>query len=130
MEAVILFLFGIALVVFNARAVLKEKHSFKNDLELREKSFGDTDMEIGEIRKEFGETIFEIQQQIEDLKKNKENHDIIENEEPENKLENYNNVKIDEIKKMIDEDVPIDEISEKTGIGKGELILIKQLYIR
>lgn len=41
-----------------------------------------------------------------------------------------NNVKVNEIKTMLDEGLSIDEISEKIGIGKGEVLLIKELYIK
>jgi preprotein translocase subunit SecF len=155
-EVFVLFLMGIILIVFNAKAVLREKESFKSQLDFKKKSMEDVELEIGKIREEFGKTIFEIQEEIEDLKKNYNNHnnvqvqieenkigkseikkDKIENEkddfegnEEENKFENYNDIKIDEIKHMIDNNLPIDEISKKTGIGKGELILIKQLYIK
>ncbi len=41
-----------------------------------------------------------------------------------------NNIRINEIKKMLDENLPMDEIAEKLNIGKGELLLIKDLYIK
>lgn len=135
MEAIILFLIGIILIIFNTKAVIKEKNSFRNQLDSKKKSTNLTDIEIGKIRKEFGETIFELQKQIESLKRsvNAENNKLDQKKDLKEdtlKFENYNNVKIDEIKKMIDKNISIDDISHKTGIGKGELLLIKDLYIR
>ena len=48
----------------------------------------------------------------------------------ENNKGNYNSVKINEIKIMLDNGLSVDEISEKIGIGKGEVLLIKELYIK
>lgn len=47
-----------------------------------------------------------------------------------NNEKNGNNVKVNEIKTMLDEGLSIDQISEKIGIGKGEVLLIKELYIK
>jgi len=41
-----------------------------------------------------------------------------------------NNVKVNEISMLLDEGLSVDEISEKIGIGKGEVLLIKELYIK
>lgn len=41
-----------------------------------------------------------------------------------------NNVKVTEIKTMLDQGLSVDEISEKIGIGKGEVLLIKELYLK
>lgn len=167
MEVFTLFLMGIMLIAFNVRAVSKEKNSFKTQLKNKEGSVNDLDLEVGKLRHEFGETIFELQNQIESLKNSNEaeNKTEVKNEIQEkltyniensndniedaknniedsnitegnglnketHKFENYNNVKIDEIKKMLDDNVSIDNISETTGIAKGELLLIKELYIK
>ncbi|MBP2031398.1 hypothetical protein J2Z42_000063 [Clostridium algifaecis] len=154
MEVVTLFLIGIILIAFNVRAVSKEKNSFGTQLKYKEGSVKDFDLEVGKLRHEFGETIFELQKQIENLKNEKhidDKKDGIKNEIDSNidkdigknidkkdeslsnenlKFENYNNVKIDDIKKMLDDKVAIEKISEITGIGKGELLLIKELYVK
>lgn len=54
------------------------------------------------------------------------NHDVVD----ENNKSNNNNVKVAEIKSMLDNGLSVDEISEKIGIGKGEVLLIKELYIK
>lgn len=45
------------------------------------------------------------------------------------KVSNSNNIKIEEIKKLIDEGKNIDEICEILNMGKGEILLIKDLYL-
>lgn len=212
MTAVGLLLIGILLIALNINAIRKEKRTFSNVLEHSENSMKDYDLEIGKLRKEFAETVLELQREIEDLKADRElsendiyiedNHrsdnkektednyknedyilnkmdveyenisgsndvinsidtnenntsvnyliddstpinDIDENNTEEENInknnEAYekkgssikrNNVKVDEISKLLDEGLSVDEISEKIGIGKGEVLLIKELYIK
>lgn len=211
MTAVGLLLIGILLIALNINAIRKEKRTFSNVLEHSENSMKDYDLEIGKLRKEFAETVLELQREIEDLKADRElseNDIYIENDYRSNKEKtennyknedyilnkgdikyenisgsndvinsidtnenntsvNYliddstpindidennteeeninknneayqkkgssikrNNVKVDEISKLLDEGLSVDEISEKIGIGKGEVLLIKELYIK
>ncbi len=212
MTAVGLLLIGILLIALNINAIRKEKRTFSNVLEHSENSMKDYDLEIGKLRKEFAETVLELQKEIEDLKADRElsgndtyledNHRSDNKEKTENnyKNEDYilnkmdveyenisgsndvinsidtnenntsanyliddstpindidennteeeninknneayqkkgssvkrNNVKVDEISKLLDEGLSVDEISEKIGIGKGEVLLIKELYIK
>ncbi|WP_039651625.1 hypothetical protein [Clostridium tyrobutyricum] len=133
MESIILFIIGILLIVFNAKSIFKEKNSFQNKLNESSGSIKDFDVEIGNLRHEFAETIFELQKQIEKNDNEvKDNYNMEKSESSEeiSKFENYNNVKIDEIKEMLNDNMSIDEISESTGIGKGELLLIEELYIK
>lgn len=48
----------------------------------------------------------------------------------DNNKSNDNNVKVTEIKAMLDKGLSVDEVAEKIGIGKGEVLLIKELYIK
>lgn len=133
MESIILFTVGIALIVFNAKSIFREKNSFQNKLNSNKDSIKDFDVQIGNLRHEFAETVFELQKQIEENDNGVKGNDNVEKSESNeeiSKFENYNNVKIDEIKKMLDDNMSIDEISESTGIGKGELLLIEELYIK
>lgn len=210
MTAVGLLLIGILLIALNINAIRKEKRTFSSVLEHSENSMKDYDLEIGKLRKEFAETVLELQREIEDLKADRElseNDIYIENdyrsnkEKTENNYKNeefilnkknikyenisgdnkiinsidvnesnafvnyliddstpingidennteeninknneayqkkgsnvkHNNVKVDEISKLLDEGLSVDEISEKIGIGKGEVLLIKELYIK
>ncbi|MBV4419125.1 hypothetical protein KM800_07240 [Clostridium tyrobutyricum] len=133
MESIILFTVGIALIVFNAKSIFRDKNSFQNKLNSNKDSIKDFDVQIGNLRHEFAETVFELQKQIEENDNGVKGNDNVEKSESNeeiSKFENYNNVKIDEIKKMLDDNMSIDEISESTGIGKGELLLIEELYIK
>lgn len=154
----LLLLIGIVLVIFNFKAIKKEKNTFRGTFDDVTNNLKDYDMKIGKLRQEFGETIFELQQEIENLKDNRDktewkqenktqakiiNNENINDEITKNKEEiieekklnatndpEINNVKVNEIKKMLNEGLSIDSISEKLGIGKGELLLIEKLYLK
>lgn len=53
----------------------------------------------------------------------------VDEHKEEVKVSNSNNIKIEEIKKLIDEGKDIDEIYEILNMGKGEILLIKDLYL-
>lgn len=107
------------------------------------------------MRKEFAETVLELQEEIEELKNKidtKENTEIDENKDKEifddeitnvssgpsqnekaaddKEQENSNNVKVNEIEKLVKKGLSVEEIAEELGIGKGEVLLIKELFIR
>lgn len=186
MTAVGLLLIGIFLIVININAIRKEKNSFSTILNNSENNMKDYDLEIGKLRKEFAETILELQKEIEELKVKRElniedeyienddennknlykdeknidnilnskvveheniindiNYDVIRNEnqivtddneknDNDDKKDNsgHNNVRVDEISRLLDEGLLVDEIAEKIGMGKGEVLLIKELYIK
>lgn len=48
----------------------------------------------------------------------------------DNKDDNRNSVKLEEIKKLIDKGMNEDEIAEVLHIGRGEMLLIKELYLK
>jgi uncharacterized small protein (DUF1192 family) len=48
----------------------------------------------------------------------------------ENNIDNKNSIKIDEISKMLQDNLSIDEISDRIGMAKGEVLLIKELYVK
>jgi hypothetical protein len=211
---IILFIIGISLVTLNALAIKKEKRSFKSTFQIAESDITETDIKIGELRREFAETITELQREIIDLKdlveslqnndsklhnyynyeekavdkleintelkdsimgdlrefyyNNAENAEISYNknilqETQENtesslllkKLESQhndtgeslgteesrnveskdigpssNNLKIEEVRSLFDKGLNVDEIASQLNIGKGEVLLIKELYLR
>lgn len=193
MTAVGLLLIGIVLILININTIRKEKNSFNTILDNSENNMKDFELEIGKLRKEFAETILELQQEIEELKANREvnieyksvenidvnvenidennndlykdeknvdnilnnkgieheniindiNYDVVRNKN-ESSVENvektidkdkrntkgHNSVKVDEISKLLNEGLNVEEIAEKIGMGKGEVILIKELYIK
>ncbi len=156
MTSIILIAVGIILIALNLNAVLRGKKSFRGQLDMRQNDMEDYKIEIGKIRKEFAETVFELQKEIKSLKEeNKNNMDkmilydragnkVIGDSSPKkhhqatevkaepkkHETKGVNNVKIDEVRNLLHKDMSIDEISKKTGIGKGEVLLIKELYIK
>ena len=201
MEAVILIVIGIALIFLNVRAIKKGKQSFTSTLRNADADMEEVDIRLGEMRREFTETIAELQIEIEDLrdvlrknhmmkseeknenkdyhhnkslkdtkKKNegRKNKEDREDEEVRNDKENISQVKIEdanvdrhtekkdkskvekiidsnidnridnenkgiqinEVRKLIESGLTIDEISQKLGVGKGEVLLIKELYLK
>jgi uncharacterized small protein (DUF1192 family) len=156
----LLILIGLSLVIINVKTLKKEKNTFKRTFDDVSSNLKDYDVEIGKLRKEFAETILELQQEIEYLKDNIDNkkvktyqEDEIDNEyinsdiEESNEKDEFteeldkqhnghkleeqlNSVKINEIKQMMNEGLSIDSISEKLGMGKGEILLIEKLYLK
>ena len=165
----LLLTIGLILIALNIVAIKKEKGSFKYTLDNTENDMQDFQVEIGKLRREIGETVLDLQKEIEDIKnslqiiQNSDSHeegkkekevveDTIENHSDENYKENIqyneeenkeenkkeenkavakgNSVKIEQIGNMIDSGMTIEEISEKLNIGKGEVLLIKELYLK
>lgn len=178
MLLLILFI-GILLVILNVKAISKEKKDFNSVFKDKFDSMDDFSVEIGKLRNEFGETIYELQQEIVNLKKELKNYksqndkvvtsDIFEedieldevfnndktkeitsdqvyneikinnkvttNNTYNRKKSNYNvkkksSVKYEEIDKLLREGFSVDEISEKLNMGKGEVLLIIELYLK
>lgn len=176
----IILLIAILLIFFNVRAMKKENNSFQSNFNNASNDMSEFEVKLGEMRREFSETILELQVEIQDLKLKLENNSVnsIENntvnqqldedsaveadyneersinsdktykdedktenldynsiKEEENshiidKKEDSNNIKINEIETLIKSGLSMDEISEKLGIGKGEVLLIKELYLK
>lgn len=138
-----LFIIGILLIVLNIRAVRKEKKSFGSTLAKADIDMTEVEVAIGRLRREFSETILELQSELMELKetlanKNNTQENLITIEElskeveviEEKVMETGNNVRINEISRLLDENMDIDEVAEKLGIGKGEVLLIKELYLK
>ncbi len=120
----------------------------------------DYDVEIIKIRKDMAETVLELQKEIEDLKlsissikksyieydnkSNISNFNINEiklkeevissidfsNKIDENKEGSMRSEKQKKVKVLLDKGLSDDEICEKLSIGKGEILLIKNLLIK
>ena len=67
-------------------------------------------------------------------KSTKVNNDLINNEvftkAYANENENKNSSKISEISELLDKGISIDDICEKVQMGRGEILLIKELYLK
>lgn len=164
---IFLIIIGLLLIIVNSVALKKENNSFSTSLAKAENDITDVDVKIGKLRKEFAETILDIQVELEEIKKYKKVSDISANgndffaknegtkykeiehkeiiiddsiheenviNEPLNKdktIDNYSNaVKIGEIKKFVQDEYSDDEIAGKLSISKGEVLLIKELYLK
>ena len=153
----ILLIIGIALIVLNIGIIKEEKtykkENFNENLNIAHDNMDKNEAEIMKMRKEMGETFYSLQEEIQDLKTYIEkledkiekecyekpvetviqNIDTLDEEKVDEsekvKVSNYNNVKIEEIKKLIDEGKNIEEICETLNMGKGEVLLIKDLYL-
>ena len=135
MVTFILFLIAIILIVFNVNAVKKENSgSFTAILKERQDNINEYDIKLGEIRKEYAENITEVQKEIEELKKqiseitkkSEVMYDKIDNGVDEQKSPpKTDDKKSEEIKKLLKEGKSDDEICALTGLGKGEVLLIK-----
>lgn len=162
MSVIVLLIIGLVLIFINIKVIKKDnKNLFEEKLNnIAADDSKDYNFEIGNLRKEFGETIFELQKEIEDLKKevaeikkinvktndenfsndNKGKRDlevhkkidvVVDNDVTyKDKVEGEEkNLKVKEIKKMMEKGLSTDEISQKLNIGKGEVLLIQKLYI-
>jgi hypothetical protein len=182
--AFILIPVAVLLIILNVKAIKKEKNSFEEIVRNQEGEITDFDIAVGELRREFSETILELQKEIyaqrdlieeledkindknmammypKETKKAKvsiedtreitkeENHKLeletdnisktdsdskVEDDKIEETIETVeseNSIRIREIGELIQKGVPLDDICEKYAIGKGEVLLIKELYLK
>lgn len=165
---IVLLIIGITIIVFSLKSMKKES-GFSEILSYEEKKIDDVDVRIGKLRREFSETILDLQLEIEELKeeilnfKSKENviyndnnlkeqdvineisiHNINKNDRnhslDKNDIEKIyhtyneefekNSVKIEQIRELCKRNLSVEEIAEKLELGKGEVLLIKELYIK
>ena len=141
-------LLAICLIIVNIKAIKKEDKSFGNVLKYKEENVTDVNMEIGQLRKDFADTILDLQKQIlslqdtvdklknENNKNTNTNKRAQENNEIKTLLSQENGViddinkdsKSQKIKELLDKGLSISEICEKLSLGKGDVLLVKNLY--
>jgi hypothetical protein len=174
----LLILIGLTLIILNVISIKKQKKSFNGALGNAIENIDDYDIRLGELRREFSESILELQSEIMNMKETMEkdnrlnkDYDLeqdirdernynfkkikkiepvnlyledvkdikdIEKIDNENKNEiiideqsnSSNSEKVNEIKRLFSDGLSTEEISEKLHLGKGEVLLIKDLYIR
>lgn len=150
---ILIILAGVLLIYFNYKDLKKEDKSFLSILHNEEENISDTDLEIGKLRREFSETILELQKEIIELKvvkqynypkdssyqlednTNDENYtkidtlidDEIDIAQEENETENQVISRMNVIKDLIDKGYTDEDICESLSMGKGEVLLIKSL---
>ena len=144
----ILIVIGVILVVLNYKALKKDETSFSDMLKYKQKDMTEVEVEIGAIRRDIAESLTELQKEILDIKQyinlNNNIEDIKENLEIDEELISNNLTSIDEevdvineidnknktavIRGLISLGLNDEEICEKLSLGKGEVLLVKDLY--
>ena len=146
MPVVIIF-FGICLIIVNIISIKKENMPFYSVLKYKEENMTEVNLELAALRKDFAETILELQTDIVELKKridilegketiaiqNSEQEPILNSSKDINvKDDVINDINMDSksnrIKELIDLGLSDDEICEKLSLGKGEVLLVRNLY--
>ena len=144
----ILIVIGVILVVLNYKALKKDESSFSDVLKYKQKDMTEVEVEIGAIRRDIAESLTELQKEILEIKQhinfNNNVEDIKENLETDEELISNNLTSIDEevdvrneidnknktevIRELISLGLNDDEICEKLSLGKGEVLLVRNLY--
>lgn len=96
--------------------IMKKEDSVKNQCNAIEK---ENTINIEEERTN-------AKQEINNEKIKAKNYEVLD----DNKDNNKNSVKLKEIKKLIDKGMNEEEIAEVLHIGRGEMLLIKELYLK
>ena len=145
---IIIIIFGICLIIVNIISIKKEKRPFNSVLKYKEDNMTEVNLELASLRKDFAETILELQTDIEELKRrlnlleekdaidiqNSEQKPILNNSSNSIDVENdvINDINMDiksnRIKELIDLGLSDEEICEKLSLGKGEVLLVRNLY--
>lgn len=144
----ILIVIGVILVVLNYKALKKDETSFSDMLKYKQKDMTEVEVQIGAIRRDIAESLTELQKEILDIKQyinlNNNIEDIKENLEIDEELISNNLTSIDEevdvineidnknktavIRELISLGLNDEEICEKLSLGKGEVLLVRNLY--
>lgn len=144
----ILIVIGVILVVLNYKALKKDETSFSDVLKYKQKDMTEVEIEIGAIRRDIAESLTELQKEILDIKQhinfNNNVEDIKENLETDEELISNNLTYLDEevdvineidnknktevIRELISLGLNDEEICEKLSLGKGEVLLVRNLY--
>lgn len=108
-----LIIIGSILIVLNVKTLKKEDNSFENILRNKEEKIENYQVDMAQLRREFSETLIELQREIYDLKaelikvKNhedkKELHSIYEESLEESLKEDINNENIEIVKHNLEE---------------------------
>ena len=148
---VILILIGFSLIIYSYISMKKTKklyisddkkddNSFQSILRENERDLSDYKFELGVLRKDIGESLNELQQEILDIKKalnlfdekDLMNEDVDDAKVPNSINENYykESNKTLNIRELLEEGLTDEEISEKLSVAKGEILLVKGLYMQ
>lgn len=127
---IILLIIGILLIIVNIKAIKKEENSFHNVLKYNEKDISKIELEFGQFRKDIAESITELQKEIYQLKGVSSEQEIEKTDEDgENVISeiNFQN-KTERIKKLLDDGLSVDQVCKELSLGRGEVLLVQNLY--
>lgn len=160
----IIIVIGLVLIIFNYRAIKRENNSF--EIQDKDNSFRkilndnknemtDYKLELGLLRKNLGESLTELQEEILEIKtrlQKIENNNGIVNEKKDickeitgksqeniskdviSEISILNNddietsIKTDKIKEFLEMGLSEEEICRRLSISKGEVLLVKELF--
>lgn len=129
MSIVILLAIGLILIFINIRVIKRDnKDLFEEKLNRISPNSEDYNFEIGQLRKEFGETIFELQKEIESLK---EEIESIKKLNLKTKEKNFTDDNINksnhEVHKKVDVVVDNNITDEDNDMGEEENLKAKEI---
>ena len=123
---------GILLIWINRKEFKVKNSASKEVLINKTDTITEVEIEIQNLRRDFAETIGVLQMDIKNLSKDIDNlkgtqvteESIIENDFSNSGKSNN----VEEVKRLIEQGISIDDICKILSIGKGEVLLIKDLY--
>ena len=137
---ILLIVIGLMLII-TAMFEFK-KNKFKQEFKSALDNTNDYKVEIGKLRKEFSETILELQKEIYEVKgiENSNSDELNKNIEKKEGNKDVFIEKIDKeeigyssniemIRELINEGKDIEEVCSLTKMSKGEVLLVKELYL-
>ena len=136
---ILIVVVGIILIWINRKEFQVKSAEFKEVLSNKKDTISDVEIEIQNLRRGFAETIGILQMDIKNLSEDIDNlkgtqyvnKNIEKTEESIVKSDFKDEGKsndVEEVKRLIEQGVSIDDICRILSIGKGEVLLIKDLY--
>lgn len=141
MFPILIIIAGIALSVYSYifmkrnNEIINNKGSFDLVLNNSKDELDEYKMEIGILRKDIGESLTELQQDIIEIRRelnrikgNTIFNDNIYREQSVSNEETHMAEKAKSIKELLDKNLSEDEISKELSVSKGEVLLVKGLF--
>lgn len=107
---------GLFLIFVNFIGMSNKKVNFTGIFKAKSEKSDEIDVKIMELRREFTEKILDLELEINQIRNKL------------NAAENKDVKKAKEVKKLLDEGLTVEMISEKLMISREEIILLKDLY--
>lgn len=147
---ILLIIIGIILIITNIRGIKKDKkniasvnaNGFKDKLESKDKSLSEYDVKLAMFQNKINKEIMLIKDDVEDLRMKIKDEMLISQNSKNTQYEKTNVIKqnninhkikndnIDKVNQLIKQNYSIEEIANKLNISKGEVLLIKDLYLK